>query len=271
MPTQVSLFPSSLHDPVRAAEAVSSKGVYWSIGDELERLLADIELARLDPSGLRSAATLEVLALVTVFQFAENLPDRRAAEATHTRQDWEYALHLGRTHPALDHHRLCEFRQLLLRDPAAQHVLQQLIDRLAKADLLSGADGQQIAAAEVLLAVCRVSRLEQLIEAMRMLLEALASFKPEWLRTITLPHWYERYSQMQAARALPKSKGEQISLAQAIGADVTYLLEAIAGAGDNLISLPEARDLQQVWFLQFEPAEHQVHWRTPVCATCCLP
>ncbi len=271
MSTQVSLFPSSLHDPARTTEVVSSKGVYWSIGDEIEQLLADIELVRLDPSGMRSVSTLEVLALVTIFQFAENLPDRRAAEATRTRPDWEYALHLARTHPGLDHNQLCEFRQLLLRDPVAQHVLQQLIDRLTEADLLSGVDGEPIAAAEVLLAVCRVSRLEQLIEAMRMLLEALAAFEPEWLRTITLPHWYERYSQMQAARALPKAKEEQISLAQTIGADVTYLLEAIARADDNLISLPEARALQQVWFLQFAPAEHQVHWRIPVCATCCLP
>ncbi len=270
MSVQVSVFPALPNDPVHVAEAVPGKGVYFAIGDQLEQLLADLELARLDPSGLRSASTLEVLALVTIFQFAENLPDRRAVEATRTRPDWKYALQLTQTHPGLYHYQLCDFRQPLLRDPVAQYVFQQLLDRLAEANLLIGAGGQHIASAEVLAAVCRVSRLEQLIEAMRMALEALAACEPEWLRTITLPHWYERYSRMQVTHVLPKSKEEQVLLAQAIGADVTYLLEAIARAGDNLIPVPETRALQRARFLQFEPAGHQIQWRTPVCAACCL-
>ncbi len=270
MSVQVSVFPALPNDPVRVAEAVSSKGVYLTIGDQLEQLLADLELARLDPSGLRSASTLEVLALVTIFQFAENLPDRRAAEATRTRPDWKDALHLTRTYRGLDQYQLCEFRQTLLRDGVAQQVFQQLLERLAEANLLIGAGGQPIAAAEVVAAVCRVSRLEQLIEAVRMALEALAACEPEWLRTITLPHWYERYSQMQATRVLPKLKEEQVLLAQAIGADMTYLLEAIARADVNLISLPETRALQRAWILQFEPAEKRIQWRTPVGAACCL-
>jgi Transposase domain (DUF772) len=268
MPTQVSLFPPIPNDTVHAVKAMPGKGVYLTIGDQFEQLLADIAPARLDPSGMQSASTLAVLALVTIFQFAENLPDRRAAEATRTRPDWKYALHLAQTYPGLEHYQLCEFRRPLLRDSAAQHVLQQVLDRLAETDLLSGVDRQQIVAAEVLAAVCRVSRLEQLIEAMRMVLEAMAAFEPESLRTITLPHWYERYSQMQAARDLPKSKEEQTSLARAIGADARYLLEAIARAGDDLNSLPETRVLQQVWLLQFDQSERQIQWHMPGCASC---
>ncbi len=239
-----------------------------AIGDEIEQLLADIELARLDPSGIRSGSTVAILALVTIFQFTENLPDRRVAEAIRTRPDWNYALRLARAYPGLDHHPLCEFRQLLWRDPAARQVFQQVLDRLVETDRLSGVDRQPITVDEVLTAVCRVSRLEQLIEAVRMVLEAMAAFEPESLRTITLPHWYERYSQMQAARDLPKSKEAQTLLAQAIGADAMYLLEAIARPGADLISLPEARVLRQVWLLQFDQSEQQLHWRTPVCASC---
>jgi transposase len=270
MPTQVSLFPPVLGDPIRAAEAVSGKGIYVTIGDQIEQLLADVELARLDPAGVQSSSTLAVLALVTVFQFAEGLPDRQAAEATRTRPHWKYALHLTRTYPGLDHRLLCKFRQTLLCDRVAQQVLQHVLDRLAGTDLLSGADRRSITVGEVLAAVCRVSRLEQLIETMHMVLEAVAAVEPESLRTITLPHWYERYSQMQVARDLPRSKEDQISWARAIGADAAYLLEAIAGTGNKLISLPEARSLQQVWACQFESAESPPHWHTPVCAACCL-
>lgn len=270
MPTPVSLFPPLLNDSVRAAEAVSGKRIYLTIGDQIERLLADVELARLDPAGVQSTTTLAVLALVTVFQFAEGLSDRQAAEATRTRPDWKYALPLTRTYLGLDHRLLCEFRQMLLCDLAAQEVFQHVLDRLAGTDLLSGADRRSIAVGEVLTAVCRVSWLEQLIETMHMVLEAVAAIEPESLRTITLPHWYERYSQMPVARDLPKSKEDQISWARAIGADAAYLLEAIARTGDKLISLPETRSLQQVWACQFESAEAPPHWHTPVCAACCL-
>jgi transposase len=270
MPTQISLFPSVPYDPVHAAEAVSGKGIYLTIGDQIEQLLAEVDLARLDPAGMHSPPTLAVLALVTVFQFAEGLPDRQAAEATRTRPDGKYALHLARTYPGLDHRLLCEFRRTVSGDPTAQQVFRQVLDHLAETDLASGVGGRSTTVSEVLATVCRMSRLEQLIETMHMVLEAVAAVEPESLRTITLPHWYERYGQTQATRDLPKLKEAQISLAQAIGADVMYLLEAMAGVGDKLISLPETRALQQVWACQFGSAESPLHWHTPVCAVCCL-
>ena len=268
MPTQSNVFQPLPIDTIRAAEAISGKSIYRTIGDQIEQLLADIELAHLDPSGLQSVSTLTTLALVTVFQFSEDLPDRRAAEAARKRPDWKYALHLSSNQPGINSSMLCEFRQALLRDMAAQQAFQQVIDCLAEADLLSGPDGRRAEADEVLAIVCRLSRLEQLIEAMRMILEAVAALEPEWLRAITLPHWYERYSQMQTARALPKTREEQVSLAHAIGADAKYLLDAIATADGQLTSLPEARALRQIWLQQFEQSAPQLQWRTAGCAAC---
>ena len=247
MATQSSLFPPLPIDTICAAEAMPAKSIYLIIGDQIEQLFADVELARLDPSGTQPASTLAILALVTVFQFAENLPDQRAAEAIRTRPDWKYALHLARTYPGLEYSLLCEFRRSLVRDLAAWQVFQQVLDRLAETGLLSNADGRSTAASEVLEAVCGVSRLERLMEAMRMVLEALAAAAPEQLRTITLPHWYERYGQMQATRALPRALEEQAVLEQAISTDATYLLEAIAQTADHLTSLPEVRALHQIW------------------------
>ncbi len=271
MPIRSNLFPPLPKETVRAAEAVPGQDIYLTIGDQVERVFAEIDLARLDPSGSRSAATLALLALVTVFQFVENLPDYRAAEATRTRLDWKYALHLARTYPGLDYRRVCEFRQPLLHDLAAQQVFQQVLDGLAETELLKNADGRQAAAREVIVAVCGVSRLERLIEAMRMVLEAVAAVAPEQLRTLTLPHWYERYGQLQATRVLPKSLAEQAVLAQAIGTDATYLLEAIAQTAGHLTSLPEVRALQQIWLEQFDRSEQQLQWRTSACAACFSP
>jgi hypothetical protein len=270
MSTQSSLFPPLPNDTARAAAALHAKSIYLTIGDQIEDLLADIDLARLDPSGERSASTLALLALVTIFQFAENLPDRRAAKATRTHLDWKYALHLPIAYPGLDSQALCKFRQHLLDDSETLPTFQQTIDRLAECGLLRSTDKERPEAIEVLDAVCVVSRLEQLAEAMHMSLEALAASKPEWLRAMTLPHWYERYNQMLTTRCLPKSRGEQVSLAQAIGADARYLLEAIASANDdgNLALLPEVQTLRQVWHRQFNQSLHQIEWRLPSCASC---
>src|ERR1039457_6007091 len=43
------------------------------------------------------------LALVTIFQKAENLTDRQVAEAVRTRIDWKYALGLAGGDPGFDH------------------------------------------------------------------------------------------------------------------------------------------------------------------------
>jgi L-ribulose-5-phosphate 3-epimerase UlaE len=43
------------------------------------------------------------LALVTIFQFMENLTDRQAADAVRSRLDWKYALSLELTDPGFDH------------------------------------------------------------------------------------------------------------------------------------------------------------------------
>jgi hypothetical protein len=53
---------------------------------------------------------------------------------------------------------------------------------------------------------------------------------------------------MQATRALPRSLEEQAALAQAIGTDATYLLEAITRTADHLTSLPELQALRQIGF-----------------------
>jgi transposase len=226
---------------------MSANNIYLIISDQIEQLLGEVELARLDPSATQSAATIAVLALVTVFQFVENLPDRRAAEATRTRLDWKYALHLPWAYPGLEYSVLGEFRRSLVRDPAALQAFQQLLERLIATGLLSNAGERSLEAGSVLEVVDRVSRLERLLQAMRMALETLAAVEPDQLRTITLPHWYERYGRMQATRPLPRSLEEQTALAQAIGADATYLLEAIARTADHLASLPELQALQQVW------------------------
>jgi transposase len=269
MPIQSAPFPPLPRDTARAAEAAFGKGhIYLTIGDQMEPLLAEVDLTGLTAATDKPAATLALLALVTAFQAAENLPDHRAAEAVRTRTDWKYALHLPLDGPGFDPLMLCEFRQHALRDPAAQHAFQQVLDHLAEIGLLRRLDHQRAEAAEVLIAVCTMSRLERLAEAMRITLEALAVRQPEWLRMITLPHWYERYNRVLATPLLPHCKKGQEDLARAIGMDARYLLDKIGGSPTALARLPEVQSLWREWQQQFNQSAHEARWRSPLCTVC---
>jgi transposase len=62
---------------------------YRVIGDHLAAILDDAHFADLYESTGRAAISPSLLALVTVFQFRENLPDREAAEQVMVRLDWK--------------------------------------------------------------------------------------------------------------------------------------------------------------------------------------
>jgi transposase len=269
MPIQSAPFPPIPRDTARAAQAAFGKGnIYVMIGDQIEPLLAEADLTDLAAAMDKPTATLGMLALVTAFQSAENLPDRRAAEAVRTRTDWKYALHLPLEGPGFDPLMLCEFRQHALRDPAAQQAFGQVLDHLAEIGLLRRLGHPRAGAAEVLIAVCTMSRLERLAEAMHITLEALATRQPEWLRTVTLPHWYERYSRVLAASLLPHYQKGQEDLARAIGMDARYLLDKIGDRPAALALLPEVQGLRQEWQQQFEPSAQEIRWRSPLYDAC---
>ena len=269
------LFPSAPLPPipadtVRAAEAAFGKGnLYLTIGDQAGRLFADAGLADLDRSGEKSVALLARLAMATIFQALEGLPDRQASEAIRSRTDWKYALHLPLVYPGVAPRMLCDFRQHLLFDAAGQQVLQRLLDRLATAGLLDSRDKQCTDVAFVLIAVCTRSRLEEMAGAMRLALESLATHCPEWLRANALPHWYKRYDHTSTLLRQPHSKGEWDELARDVGSDAQYLLETISGThAAGLDVLPEIQALRKEWHRQYEPCNGEIGWRSPHCADC---
>ena len=87
---------------------------YLAVRDVLGTFYDDQRFAALFPDRGRPAEAPWRLALVTVLQFAEGLPDRQAADAVRGRIDWKYALGLELTDPGFDFSVLCEFRSRLL-------------------------------------------------------------------------------------------------------------------------------------------------------------
>ena len=98
------------------------------------------------------------LALVTIFQMAEDLTDRQAAEAARTRIDWKYALGLDLPDPGFDDSVLSEFRTRVAASGLDQMVLDTLLQRLAAGGLVSAGGKMRTDSTHVIAAVRDLNR-----------------------------------------------------------------------------------------------------------------
>jgi hypothetical protein len=232
------------HTAHAARSAYGPDDPYLLVGDRLGCWLQEI-----DPQLPRYTFLSEprwddlLLALVTVFQKVEHLPDRPAADAVRTRLDWKYALHLPLDHPGLEHAVLGAFRRRLLGVEPEQLAFQSLLSWLAAVGFIGGKGSVQEACC-VLRDVDALAWVHEAGRAMSEALEAIATLYPDWLRQIALPHWYQRYGHASW-------NDGQVSLAGctcwlgAMQGDVAYLVGVVNRTGaPELGALGEIRALR---------------------------
>ena len=168
------------------------------------------------------------LALVTVLQRAENLPDRQAAEAVRTRIDWQYLLGLPFDDPGFDPTVLVEFRARVADAGLEQVVLDALLERLVSAGLVKAGGKQRTDSTHVIAAVAALNRLELVGESVRAALEALAAAHPDWLeQRVCVSDFARRYGAPMTSWHPPASQAKRDELAIAYARDGYALLEAV--------------------------------------------
>src|SRR5579871_801879 len=96
--------------------------------DQLGTFFEDKQFVDLFPPQGQPAEAPWRLALTCVFQFAEGLSDRQAAEAVRSRIDWKYAQGLELTDPGFDYTVLCQFRQRLIAGNAELRLLDTMLE-----------------------------------------------------------------------------------------------------------------------------------------------
>jgi len=189
------------------------------------------------------------LALVTVLQRVEKLTDRLAAEAVRTRIDWKYLLGLAVDDPGFDHTVLAEFRAKVAQAGLEQVALDALLARLAGDGLVKAGGKQRTDSTHVIAAVAALNRLELAGEAVRAVVEALATARPDWLaQRIWVSDWASRYGTPMTAWRPPASQARQDELAITYARDGYALLEAVyeESAPDWLRELPAVDVLRRV-------------------------
>ncbi|OLV16598.1 Transposase [Deinococcus marmoris] len=95
--------------------------------DEFGALYQDQDFAALFPRHGQPAWSPWRLALITVYQFMEQLSDHGAADAVRGRLDWKYALSLELDDSGFDHTVLSEFRTRLVQGNAELLLLDHML------------------------------------------------------------------------------------------------------------------------------------------------
>jgi transposase len=264
----MSLDPSPIEpvpeETARVARAIFPKGNrYLLLRDTLGTLFTDPLFADLFPTRGQPALAPWRLALVTLVQYIEGLPDRQAAEAVRTRIDVKYALGLSLTDPGFDFSVLSEFRARLVEHSAAERLLEVLLEACQRNGWLARGGRQRTDSTHVLARVRRLNRIDLVGETLRAALNALAVVAPDWLQQHRLPAWWERYALPFAVTRLAKGEAQTEAMALTVGQDGMALLAASEAESQTvwLREIPAVQTLQQVWAQHSQVQGETLLWR----------
>ena len=264
----MSLRPTALtpipEETARVARAAFPKGtLFMRIRDDLGTIFQDEMFAAVYPSCGQPTLAPWRLALVTLMQFVENLPDRQAAEAVRSRIDWKYALGLDLCDPGFDFTVLSEFRTRLIAGGLEDKLLTALVARCKERGLIKVRGQQRTDSTHVLAAIRVLSRLETVGETLRAALDDLAAVAPDWLAAQVAPDWFERYARRVEDDRLPKGEAARRAFGETIGRDGHHLLAALwaPAAPPMLRTLLAVETLRRLWVQHFHCTEGDVRWR----------
>jgi len=263
---QIEIAFSVPKDTARVAHAAFPKGnPYLTMRDQLGTLFEDQQFADLFPPQGQPAEAPWRLALVSIFQFAENLSDRQAAEAVRSRIDWKYAMGLELTDEGFDFSLLSEFRTRLLQNGAEQRLFETLLTLGRERGWLKARGKQRTDSTHVVAAVRALNRLECVGETLRHALNTLAEVAPDWLGARLPDAWIDRYGKRFASVRLPQGKEAREALALSIGGDGFALMEWLQQVTTpaTLLSLPEIALLRRVWIQNIVFVDGKMTWRDP--------
>jgi transposase len=241
-------------ETARVSQAAFPKGTLVTrLRDEFSALYQDEDFRRFYPARGQPGLAPWRLALVTVFQFLEQLSDRQAADAVRSRIDWKYALGLELTDPGFHFSVLTEFRARLVAGGAEHLLLDTMLEHFKARGLVKARGKQRTDSTHVLGAVHDLHLLELVAETLRAALDDLAAAVPDWLRGVAQPDWFERYGRRVEDYRLPKRREEREALALVVGADGFLLLGALDAqdAPAEARAVPMVQTLRDVWRVHY--------------------
>jgi len=242
---------------------LSPESPYRLVGEKLYAKYRDEDYADLYPAEGQPGHSPVDLAFVTAFQYMEDLADRAAAEAVQLRLDWKYALHLPLDDAGFNFSVLSEYRTRLVQHEAEGRVFEALLKDLQGLGLLKRRGRQRTDSLAVLTRVRELTRLELVVETLRVAVQALLAVEPVWTRATVPPTWEARYGARCVAERL--SERDRAEVQTETGRDGQWLLDRLAAptTPSGLARLPQVEVLRTVWEPQYEVHDSDVIFREP--------
>jgi transposase len=160
--------PPVPEETVRIVRACFPHGaLVVQLRDALGTRYSDANFADRFPTRGQPAEAPWHLALVTVLQFLEGLPDRQAADAVRSRLDRTSALSLELTDPGFDHTVLAESRTRIVAGGAAGRLLDLVLEQARARGWLKERSTHRTDSTHVLAAERALTRLESVGETLR--------------------------------------------------------------------------------------------------------
>jgi len=234
---------------------------YRLIGDRIFEKLKEEEFADLYASEGKPGYSPVILAFVSVFQFMERLADRQAAQALRMRLDWKYALHMPLEDAGFDFSVLSEFRDRLIEGQAEKRVFEKLVEEIRAMGLIKERGKQRSDSIAMLVKVRRLSRIEMVVETLRLAVVGLVTAQREWCEEIIPPSWEEKYGERFVRQRYSEKEWQEYETN--IGNDGEWLLKRLTegGAPAGLKDLPEVQILKTVWAQQFREETGQMVYK----------
>lgn len=233
-----------------ATALLSPTNPYRVLGEQLGDLFQDIDFAPLYLHHGRAAISPALLALVTIFQFLENVPDRQAAELVRVRLDWKYALHLPLADRGFDFSCLSYFRRRLLEHGGEQALFEAVLQRIRRLGLIKQRGKQRTDALAVLGAARELSLLELASETLRLALGALEQVAPLWAQRHLPASFREHY--VRRIRDYQLTAAQRQAALREVGQDGAWLVERLAAAPTGIEALEAIQTLRTVWAQRYE-------------------
>ena len=261
-------FPSVPEETARVARAAFPKGSPWiDLRDELGPLYEDADFVALFPVNGQPAEAPGRLILVIIFQFAEGLSDRQAADAVRRCIDWKYALSLSLDDEGFDESVLAEFRQRLIDGQAEALILDKLLNLCRERKWIRARGRQRTDSTHVMAAIRSLNHLENVGRTFQHALNTVAAVEPDWIRRRLQAEWSEwpqRYERRLDEYRLPKGQSARTEMAVQIGLDGEALLDALESDSElvYLRNAPAITTLRRVWLQQYYTDSTGTQWRT---------
>ncbi|MFD5088860.1 transposase [Kitasatospora sp. NPDC058406] len=178
-----------------------------------------------------------------MLQCVLGLSDRQVAEAVRCRIDFKYALAMELDDPGFHHSVLTDFRDRLAEDGRAGCLLDLARARLKEAGLVRERTTQRADSTHVLAAVCDLTRLELVTEAVRAALEEVARISRHLLDELVDADWGHRYGRPVG---LGKNPTRPMTRTPTTGNDAVRLLEHLHRHGAVRVSGTRVQALRHI-------------------------